>query len=112
MSLKKPLIFETTFSTFTATEIVGEGGSGRVYKASDEGGSIFAIKLLDPSRANKEKLKRFKNELLFGQKNKHPNIITVLDNGIYKEAKKKSPFYLDFRQKGSSTVKRGDVGFA
>lgn len=94
MSLKKPIIFETTFVTFTATEIIGEGGSGCVFKANDETGSLFAVKLLDPSKANKEKLRRFKNELLFGQKNKHTNIITVIDHGIFKDAKKNSPFYV------------------
>ncbi len=94
MSLKKPLIFETTFATFTATEILGEGGAGRVYKASDEAGAVFAVKLLDPAKANKDKLKRFKNELLFGQRNKHSNIITVVDHGIFKDTKKSAPFYV------------------
>lgn len=94
MSLKKPLIFETTFAAFTATEIIGEGGSGRVYKASDENGSVFAVKMLDPSKASKEKLRRFKNELLFGQRNKHDNIITVIDHGVFKDTKKNSPFYV------------------
>jgi len=94
MKLKKPIIFETTFAIFTATEIVGEGGSGRVYKATDEAGSVFAVKLLDPLKASKDKLKRFKNEILFGQKNRHPNIITVIDSGILKDPKSSFPFYV------------------
>lgn len=94
MRLEKQLVFETTFSCFTATEFIDEGGSGKVYKAIDEAGAVFAVKLLDPLKANKERIRRFKNELLFGQRNKHPNIITVVDQGIFKQAKKISPFYV------------------
>lgn len=94
MKLRKPLVFEAAFATYTATEIVGEGGSGRVYKASDEAGSVYAVKVLDPTKASKEKLRRFKNELLFGQRNKHRNIITVVDQGIFRDGKRSSPFYV------------------
>ena len=44
MTLKKPIVFETTFTTYIATEIKGEGGSGQIYKASDEAENIYAIK--------------------------------------------------------------------
>ena len=40
MNPKKPKIFETTFAVFTATDIVGQGGSGRVYKAIDDTGTV------------------------------------------------------------------------
>jgi serine/threonine protein kinase len=94
MSSKKPIVFETTFSTFIETEIIGEGGSGRVYKASDETGSVYAIKLFNQSKASREKLKRFKNELTFGERNKHANIISVVDHGILKNGEINSPFYV------------------
>jgi serine/threonine protein kinase len=94
MNMKKPLYFETTFATFKSTEIIGQGGSGRVFKATDEAGSLCAVKLLDPTKASKEKIKRFKNEFVFGQRNKHPNVITVIDNGLFKEANNSSPFYV------------------
>ena len=94
MSLKKPIIFETAFAAFTATDILGEGGSGRVYKAIDEEGTVIAVKLLHASKANRERLKRFKNELLFGQRNRHPNIITVVDHGVFRDTKTSSPFYV------------------
>src|SRR5262249_59579103 len=68
------------------------GGSGRVYHAHDENGDEFAIKELDPARATKEKTRRFKNEYKFCQRNKHRNIITVLDVGITEDTK--APFYV------------------
>ena len=72
-SKEKVLEFETTFTRYTArtADILGEGGTGRVYRATDESGSAYAIKVLDPVKATSEKRKRFKNELLFGLRNKH-----------------------------------------
>lgn len=78
MTLSKPFIFETAFDHYSADAVLGEGGAGRVYRATDDSGSKFAIKVLEPTKATSEKVKRFKNELLFCQRNQHPNIITVL----------------------------------
>jgi serine/threonine protein kinase len=91
----KQIIFETTFSQYTSSgEIVGEGGSGRVFKASDRSGNLYAIKLLDPRKATNEKRRRFKNELNFCLKNQHQNIITISEHGIYAGNEGKSPFYV------------------
>lgn len=94
MMLKNPMVFETTFTTYSASEIIGEGGSGRIYKATDESGNICAIKLLEPDKATKEKVKRFKNELQFCLRNQHKNIVTVIDHGLFKDGKITSPFYV------------------
>ena len=67
----KPITFKTTFATYEATKILGEGGAGRVYSATDESGGDGAIKLLDPAKATKEKIKRFKNEYTFCSRNTH-----------------------------------------
>ncbi|MCP4767804.1 MAG: serine/threonine protein kinase [Gammaproteobacteria bacterium] len=80
--MKKPKSVQTTFSQYTIGDVKGEGGSGVVYEAFDDEGNQFAIKALDPQKAFQEKLKRFKNEFSFCSKNKHPNIITVLDHGL------------------------------
>src|SRR5207302_1036423 len=101
MSLSKPAIFETTFTHYTGTDIIGEGGAGRVYRATDDAENVYAIKLLDSAKANREKVRRFKNEVLFSQRNQHQNIITVIDHGIYKDGKKGSPFYVMPLYKGS-----------
>ena len=90
-----PITFLTTFATYTATEILGEGGAGRVYLATDDAGAPFAVKVLNPDRANRESLKRFKNEVRFGQRNTHPNVVTIIDTGLLQVAEgKHAPFYV------------------
>lgn len=80
--MKKPKSVKTTFDQYTVIDIIGQGGSGFVYSAFNNDGESFAIKILDSTKTSKEKLKRFENEYRFCSKNKHPNIITVLDHGI------------------------------
>lgn len=94
MTAKKQQVFETIFRTYTEVGVIGEGGSGRVYKVTDEVGQVFAIKLLDASKATGDKRKRFQNELTFGKRNTHKNLITILDDGFISEAKTKAPFYV------------------
>ncbi len=92
--LNKPLVFITTFATFTATHIIGEGGAGRIFEASDDTGGICAIKWLDPAKATKEKVKRFKNELQFCLRNQHPHILTIVDHGVFIKGEGNSLFYV------------------
>ena len=94
MSLRQPVTFETAFTQYTGTDIIGAGGSGRVYRAIDDTGDVYAIKLLDADKANREKLKRFKNEVEFCRRNQHRNIITVIGDGVFIDGKKHSPFYV------------------
>jgi len=92
--LNEPFVFTTTFATYTATHIIGEGGSGRIFEASDDTGDICAIKWLDPAKASKEKVKRFKNELQFCLRNQHPHILSIVDHGIFIKGESNSPFYV------------------
>src|SRR5260370_21799374 len=94
MSMRKAIIFETTFTRYTGTDIIGEGGAGRVYRATDDDNNAYAIKLLDSTKANRERMKRFKNEVEFCSRNRHPNIIAVSDSGNVVDGKKDSPFYV------------------
>jgi len=96
--MKKPKQLRTTFTSYTHFEHIDEGGCGIVYSAKEENGSAVAIKILDSTKANREKLKRFKNEYRFCSRNKHPNIITVLDHGLTEE---QSPFFVMPLYKGS-----------
>jgi serine/threonine protein kinase len=79
--VKKPDILNTTFSTYTIIGAIGQGGNGYVYEA-EESGSKVAIKILDPQRVTKEKLKRFENEYRFCSQDRHKNIIKVIDCGL------------------------------
>ena len=55
--LKKPVIFTTNFNTYTAAEIIGEGGSGRIYKAIDDSdGTTYAIKRLNHSTTTEQQI--------------------------------------------------------
>ncbi len=94
MTLKSPIEFRTAFSQYVATEIIGEDGSARVYKATDDAGQSFAIKLLDPAKATKDKVKRFKNEYQFCAKNSHQNIVPVLDYGLVDDGDGRTPFFV------------------
>jgi len=94
MSAKQKILFQTTFATYTEAGNIGEGGSGRIFKVVDDSGASWALKLLDFRKATKEKSKRFKNEVLFCLKNKHPNIVTVVDHGISVQESRSSPFYV------------------
>jgi serine/threonine protein kinase len=92
--LNKPPVFITTFAIYTAAYIIGEGGSGRIFEASDDTGGIYAIKWLDPVKATREKVKRFKNELQFCLRNRHPNVLTIIDHGVFIKGESESPFYV------------------
>ena len=89
--MKKPKEVRTTFALYTLSKCIGEGGTGVVYSATDDSNKKFAIKILDPAKASREKLKRFENEYRFCSHNKHPNIITVLDHGLTDEG---TPFFV------------------
>lgn len=91
---KKKKLFATTFNVYTASDIIGEGGSGRVFKVSDDEGSIYALKTLKAENISRSKIKRFRNELNFCLKNKHNNIINILDHGFTLENEIQIPFYV------------------
>lgn len=100
--LRKPIEFATAFSSYRAIELIGEGGTGRVYGGIEDGTSaIIAIKLLPPDKATKEKRKRFENEFAFCSQNIHPNIIHMLDAGVFNDGGAASPFVVMPRYDGS-----------
>ncbi|MDB5971582.1 MAG: serine/threonine protein kinase [Hydrocarboniphaga sp.] len=96
--MKKPKQIRTTYSNYYIDDLLGEGGSGVVYGATDDEKAHFAIKFIAPEKASGEKLKRFKNELSFCSKHTHPCLIRVVDNGITLEG---APFFVMPRYEGS-----------
>lgn len=94
MSAKQKMTFQTTFASYTEVGIIGAGGSGRILEVVDDSKERWALKLLDPTKATREKSKRFKNEMSFCLKNKHRNIVTVMDHGIFVDGKIAAPFYV------------------
>jgi len=91
---KMPASFDSAFETYTVKEVLGEGGSGRVFLVTDEKGARLALKCLFPDRVSTEKRKRFKNEVDFCRNLDHPNVIRVLDSGLAILDKAKCPFYV------------------
>lgn len=92
--MTKAKIFRTTFSIYQSTEIIGEGGSGIVFKVDDQNGEPFALKLLKKENLTNDKLGRFKNEIHFCQKNTHENIIKIIDHGTFFDNEDYIPFYV------------------
>jgi len=90
----KVITFETALNVYSGISVIGEGGAGRVYKVVDEAGKNYAIKMLDKDKANSEKLNRFKNEIYFCVKNRHQNIITILDHGVFVSEEDRMPFFV------------------
>ncbi|HEX4792414.1 MAG TPA: serine/threonine-protein kinase [Humisphaera sp.] len=88
--MKKDQTLETTFGQYRLVKVIGEGGAGKVWEAVDQSGDTVAIKMLDIGRANSTKRKRFKNEILFCESCRHPNIIRVVDRGSHDG----TPFYV------------------
>lgn len=79
-TLKKLFRISTAFDQYVIDELIGEGGAGRVYGGSDSSNNKIAVKSLIAK--NTEQQKRFKNEINFLFRNKHNNIVAVIDFGI------------------------------
>src|ERR1700728_1156906 len=84
--------FETATNTYSAVNVIGNGGSGTVYSVTDSDGQAFALKLL--TNASSIKRKRFKNELSFCRRNQHDRIVKVLDEGVAFKNSGHLPFYV------------------
>lgn len=92
--LKSSISFETAFGVYVVDEVLGEGGAGRVYGGEDPDGAPIALKVLAEERASRDKRSRFKNEIAFLARNKHRNIITVIDHGVARGSSINGPFYV------------------
>jgi serine/threonine protein kinase len=96
--------FSTTFGTYRAASILGQGGSGRVFAAIDDDSGACAVKVLEIEGASREKARRFKNEILFGTRNSHKNLVPILDHGLWQDADKARQFYVMRQYPGTLRV--------
>lgn len=94
MARNKATTLETAFATYTLGEVLGEGGAGRVLAATDESERSWAVKLLAANRSTSERRKRFKNEILFSERTRHPNVVPVIDHGVVQLPDGATPFYV------------------
>lgn len=92
--MAKKLEFRSAFAVYTSKRKLGEGGAGTVYESSDESGAPVAVKLLDPVKTTRERLKRFRNEILFGTNIKHDGVVRILDHGLVQIDGKDALFYV------------------
>lgn len=77
------------FGTYSIGNSIGQGGAGVVFEARDDQGAPCALKIVNsPSSVL---TKRFRNEIGFCFRNKHPHIISVMDFG---QAPSGKPFYV------------------
>lgn len=69
-----------TVGPFTLGAIIGSGGFGTVYRATDASGREVALKLLAPHMDSRETLQRFHREGTI--RIEHPNVVRVIDAGV------------------------------
>ncbi len=97
-----PKTLRTAFATYTIGKRLGEGGPSTVHEATTDDGTTVAIKILRPDQAQqRDRVKRFKNEINFGRNNTHENIVTISDHGITTTTEDGRPFYVMPRFAGS-----------
>ncbi|MBL4810690.1 MAG: serine/threonine protein kinase [Phycisphaerales bacterium] len=83
--MKKNETLATAFDTYTILGQIGGGANGEVYSATNRNGEVVAIKIVSKN-VSIEKLKRFKNEFLFGQNHHHKNILQTIEYGLGESA--------------------------
>ena len=86
--------FETAFDAYKTLNVLGEGGSGRVFLATNSAGQKLALKLLFPEHSTSDKRKRFKNEIDFCGRQSHKNLVRVVDSGLATLNGRNTPFYV------------------
>lgn len=86
--------FDSPFDTYVATGRIGEGGAGIVLAVQDSEGAEYALKHLRLEKTDRRRLKRFQNEIRFGQSVHHKNLVPILDVGVSILDGAKVPFFV------------------
>ena len=77
---KKGDVLSTATDKYIVMSLLGGGGAGEVYVVENSEHIRCAAKILKKTASSKQ-LKRFQNELMFGLKENHRNLVKVLDFG-------------------------------
>jgi len=71
-----------TVGRWRLEELLGEGGMGRVYRASDAEGTIAAVKIVKAELARDDIFRRrFDREAKVAQRVNHPHVVPVMETG-------------------------------
>jgi serine/threonine protein kinase len=97
---RKRITLETAFGSYPVDEVLGEGAAGCVYAGIGPDGARIAAKVLK-SNASTDRRRRFKNEVSFQERNRHANIVTVIDHGLAHGPDIEGPFCVMRRYDGS-----------
>lgn len=81
--MKKGVVISNNNVDYSLIESIGEGGSGVVWKAQANGNN-YAIKILNSTDKNKDKIERFNKELTFCKSNQNKNIISIIADDEFK----------------------------
>jgi serine/threonine-protein kinase len=74
----------TKIDEYQVESLLGEGGMGRVYRATGHDGTAVALKLVKEDYARDETFRRrFHREARIAQTVKHPNVVPVLAEGEF-----------------------------
>lgn len=81
-----PLIGAVVLKKYQIIDVLGEGGMGSVYLARDRtSGSEVAVKVLHQSMSSDDAIARFFREVKATITVNHPNIVNVIDHGMYRD---------------------------
>ena len=67
---------------YVLRELLGVGGMATVYRATDDTGSVCAVKILHPGKAQTDEVKRFEREFLALRDLRHPSVVQVYEAGV------------------------------
>ena len=88
-------IFQTAFDTYEGGHELGSGGTGFVVEAiAASSRERLAIKVFNPPNWKHAADTRFRNEMIFGEKASHKNVVAVLDRGVIDLKDGPAPFYV------------------
>jgi serine/threonine-protein kinase len=74
----------TRFDNYQIDGVLGEGGMGKVYRATGPDGVEIALKIVKDDEARDETFRRrFAREARIAQSVKHPNVVPMLASGEY-----------------------------